>query len=271
MAKDRIQRPDGASVKTMIKEAGRIDAGLLAMKETEGDQRRAAQQAAKALFDDRVQEVLEEMDVEHINRAKQGIRVNLLRENGIENIWQLSQMSFHQLDSLEGLGDQTVRKIQDTVKGIVENTKNTIRVRIRMENPEPVDDALVCALYTSIHAKTLRERGAKLYQKHHKPLQQELVQAKKATNGLGWLFKSQTIRQEIVDSVASLQARLEGEFGQGLVAWEAMENASAETCWADYRKNASAYYAELENLGLEWGKQETSSGLPAELAAQIEA
>lgn len=87
-----------------------------------------AQQAAQALYDDRIRTALEQMDVEHINRGKQGIRVGLLREGGIENIWQLSQKSFQELSSIDGLGDQSVRKIQDTVKGIVENTKETGRM-----------------------------------------------------------------------------------------------------------------------------------------------
>ena len=121
MAKEKILRPETAKVKNMIAEATRIDAGLLAIEKTESQQRRAAQQAAQALYDDRIRKALEEMDVAHINRGKQGIRVGLLRDNGIENIWQLSQKSFQQLNAIPGLGDQSVRKIQDTVEGIVNN------------------------------------------------------------------------------------------------------------------------------------------------------
>ena len=146
MAKEKILRPEAAAVKAMIAEATRIDAGLLAMEKTESMQRRAAQQAAQALYDDRIRKTLEEMDVEHINRSKQGIRISLLRDAKSENIWQLSQKSFQHLNAIPGLGERSVRKIQDTVKGIVENTKQTIRIRIRMENPDPVDEALIRAL-----------------------------------------------------------------------------------------------------------------------------
>lgn len=125
MAKEKILRPESAEVKAMIAEATRIDAGLQEMQNSEKAHRSAAQHAAKALYEDRMREVLEDMDIEHINRGKQGIRVNLLRDNGIENIWQLSQMNQKQLGSIDGLGEQTVRKIQDTVKGI----KTTQRTR----------------------------------------------------------------------------------------------------------------------------------------------
>ena len=90
MAKEKILRPEATAVKALIAEATRIDAGLLAIEKTESLQRRAAQQAAQALYDNRIRKALEEMDIEHINRSKQGIRVSLLRDAKIENIWQLS-------------------------------------------------------------------------------------------------------------------------------------------------------------------------------------
>ena len=270
MAKEKILRPESAEVKAMIAEATRIDAGLQEMQNSEKAHRSAVQQAAKALYEDRMREVLEDMDIEHINRGKQGIRVNLLRDNGIENIWQLSQMNQKQLGSIDGLGEQTVRKIQDTVKGIKNNTKDTIRVRIRMDDPEQVDEDLIRALYIRIHGRALRQRGAALYKANHKPLQQELALAKKAQSGLGWLFKSQATRQQIVAGVESLRDRLSGEFGSALEAWEEMVQASPDVYWKDYQNNAPVYYTELENLGLDWEKTEPTTGLPAELAAQIE-
>ena len=271
MGKEKILRPEAAEIKQMIAEATRIDAGLLALQNTEKEQRRTAQQAAQALYDDRIRKALEQMDVEHINNGKQGIRVGLLRENGIENIWQLSQKSYQQLNNLEGLGDQSVRKIQDTVKGIVENTKETARIRIQMENPEQVDDDLIRALYIRIHAKPLRDQCTALYKENHKPLQQELTMAHKALSGFGWLFKSSTAKQQIVTVIGSLQERLAGSFGTSLKAWEAMENVSPDTYWADYKNNAPAYYTELETLGLNWETTEVAGGLPAQLAAKIAA
>ena len=271
MAKEKILRPDAAAVKEMIAEATRVDSGLQAMQNTETAQRRAAQKAAQALYDDRIRKALTEMDIEHINRGKRGIRVSLLRDEGIENIWQLSQKNFQQLNSIDGLGDQSVRKIQDTVKDIVENTKNTIRIRIQMEEPDAVDEELIRALYIRIHAKPLREQGKELYKQNHKPLQQELVLARKALSGFGWVFKSQAAKQQVADGVQSLQTRLSGDFGSSLAGWEEMENASPDVYWSDYKNNAPVYYTELENLGLNWEKQETPTGLPAELAAEIEA
>ncbi len=274
MASEKILRPDANLVKNLILAATQADARLQAIGNSEKAQRQAAQKAAKALYDNRIQRALEEMDVEHINNGKQGIRVNLLRNGGLENVWQVSQCSAQKLAAIEGLGEQSVRKIRDIVKQIRQNTEQTIRIRIRMENPDPVDDALICALYTAIHARPLREQAKVLYRVHHKPLQQELENARKAKSGLGWLFRSQSSRQQLVAGVQSLQDRMAGEFGNGLLtdAWAQVEDPSLDDCWTDYRNNAPVYYAELEKLGLNWENQEQAAGgLPAQLAAEIEA
>ena len=273
MGKEKILRPDSGTVKAMMETASRIDAKLQQIAASEDPQRRRTQEVAQRLYDDRIREELEAMDVEHINKGKQGIRVGLLRSNGVETVWQTSRLSFQQICDIDGLGEQSALKIRDTVEQIIQNTKDTIRIRIRMENPGQVDDDLIRALHIRIHSRPLREEAKQLYQCNHGQLQQELALAKKSLSGLGWMFKSRTAKQQITAAVESLRTRLEGDFGSGVLpdAWRAVENASSEFCWRDYKNNAPVYYAELENLGLYWEKQETAGGLPAQLAAQIEA
>jgi superfamily II DNA or RNA helicase len=257
----------------MMETGSRIDAKLQEICASEEAQRRSARMTAQQLCEDRIREELEQMDVEHINNGRQGIRVGLLRNAGVDNVWQASRLSFRQICDIDGLGEQSALKIRDIIQQITRNTKDTIRIRIRMENPSPADEALIKALYVCIHARSLRERSKVLYQTHHNGLQQDLELAKKALSGLGWLFKSRGAKQQIADAVNRLRTRLEGDFGNGtlLDAWTAVEGASPEECWTDYQNNAPVYYAELENLGLHWEKQEAAGGLPAQLAAEIEA
>lgn len=94
MGKEKILRPDSGTVKAMMETASRIDAKLQQIAASEDPQRRRAQEAAQRLYDDRIREELEAMDVEHINKGKQGIRVGLLRSNGVETVWQTSRLSF---------------------------------------------------------------------------------------------------------------------------------------------------------------------------------
>lgn len=273
MEKEKILRPDTDAVKAMMATVSKMDEKLQAICTSEDSQRCNVQNAAQRLYDDRIRKALEQMNVEHLNKGKQGIRIGLLRNSGVENIWQASCLSFQQICDIDGLGEQSALKIQDTIKQICQNTKETIRIRIQVENPGKVDDDLIRALYIRIHARPLRERGRVLYQANHNPLQQELFLAKKACSGFSWLFKSKSAKQKLVAAVESLRTRMAGEFGSGtlLADWTKVESASIETCRADYKNNAPEYYAELENLGLNWEKQEAFHGLPAQLAAEIEA
>ena len=245
MGNEKILRPD---VKNMMAAASRIDSKLQEVSGSADAYRRAAQDAAQQLYDDRLRKELEKMDVDHINNAKQGIRTPLLRDAGIQNVWQASQLSFRQICDIDGLGEQSAQKIRDTVQQICENTKSTLRVRLQIDNPTAADDLLIRALYQLIHFRPLREQAKELYQKHHTPLQQELALCKKAANGFGWLFQSKARKQQIAQAADALQERLLGEFGNGVLldAWTAIEQVSLEACWTDYRQDASAYYAQLE-------------------------
>jgi len=124
---ETASRPASADVKAMIAEATRMDAALHTLQNTDTAQRKAAQQAAQALYADRMRSALEQMEVEHINRGKLGLRVGLLRDHGIQTIWQLSQVGFQQLCAIDGLGEQSARKILDTTRQIIDHTKETIR------------------------------------------------------------------------------------------------------------------------------------------------
>ena len=232
MAEKKPVRPAADAVRSMTEQAARIDKALKNVANSEKAQRKRAQNAAQQLYDDRVNTALEEMDVEHVNKARQGIRVQLLRDAGIENIRQLSALSFRQICDIDGLGEQSAEKIQDTVKQIIDNTKKTLRIRIRMENPGDADDELIQILYALLHGRPIREKCARLYKKHHASVEREIALAQQSGGALGWLFKSRAKKTEISSAAESLQARLQGEFGtkNGLEQWKELEQVSLEEC-----------------------------------------
>ena len=201
----KIIRPDSDTTKRFIKEAAKIDAELQEIITSEDLQRQSAQNAAKQLYNERIRKTLEEMDIEHINNGKQGIRVSLLRAKGIENVYQASQLSFQKICNIEGLGEQSARKILEIVKQITKNTKDTIQIRIQIDNPHKVDDDLVQALYTMIHSHPIREQCSVLYKNNHAELIKELKLAKKALNGLGWIFKSRTKKELIISAIERIR------------------------------------------------------------------
>lgn len=233
-----------------------------------------AQTAAQALFDDRMRLELEAMDVEHINNGKQGIRVGLLRDAGVVNVYQASRMGYQQLCAIDGLGEKSARKIGEITGKIIENTKSTIRIRLSVDQPHKTDQDLICALYRLIYCRAPRKICARVYEENHAPLQEALALAEQSLGGFKWMFRSKGQKDRILTAVEGLQARMAGEFGTcpAVGVYQRVLEASAQVCMEDYIKNSPMYYAELERLGLEWGKeQKTPGGLPEQLAAEIEA
>ena len=274
MARERYDRPEAGKVKAMVAAATGIDARLGSVIAQEPEQRRCAQIAAQALFQERVRLALQEMDVEHINKGKQGIRVQLLRDAGFVNVYQVSQLSFGRLCAIDGLGERSAEKILGIVREISQNTKQTIRIRIQVEQPGKTDEDLVRALYVLIHSRKPRQVCGAIYEAAHAPVQQELALAKQSLGGFGWLFKSRKKKDEILTGVERLQARLRGPFGDGVALgeYDKVQAVTSEVYWKDYIQNAPAYYAELEQLGVQWEKQDAApGGLSAQLAAEIEA
>ncbi|MBQ7999993.1 MAG: DEAD/DEAH box helicase [Ruminococcus sp.] len=265
---------DRGQIKRLIKQARDTDEGYKKLIESESSQVLAVRQAAQGLYNDRLRATLEAMDTEHLAKGKQGIRVSLLVDAGIKNIWQLSRMTSARIESIKGVGAQSALKITETVKQIVENTKENLRVRINADNPNKADTDIVRALYVYLRCKPLREKARSLYEANHKPLMAELESAKKAGSGLSWLFTSKAKKAMAQQAADSLALRLSGEFGSTALfsQYNSIVTAPRETYMADFLLNSAEYYSALEQAGQGLGvPQNGDMGLPAQLVREVEA
>lgn len=265
---------DRSQIKKLIKRAKDIDAGYKKLIDSEGEQIVSVRKSAQALYNDRLKSSLEAMDTEHLAKGKQGIRVSLFTDAGIENIWQLSQMSYNQIVAIKGVGEQTAQKVSATVKQIVENTKENLRVRINADNPNKADENLVKALCVLIKCKPLRESAKALYEANHTPLLKELESAGKAGSAISMLFASKSKKANAQMSVESLSRRMSGEFGSTALfeEYNAVLDASNSTCMADFMLNSASYYTALEQVGQGLVAPDNSNmGLPAQLVKEVEA
>ena len=264
-------RPDA---KELISRANAQLAGFRAVIDSESAEREAVRLKAQALFDDRLKTALEELEVEHLAKGKQGIRVSLLRDKGYTNMWQVSKLSFSQICSIEGLGQQSATKILDITKQTVENTKENLRVRINPDYPTNADNELVKALYIMIKNGPLRAECGRIYNANYSEVNVEISALKKAKNGLSWLFASKSKKQLAENSANTLAQRFNGEFGSTALIEAYKANCSADLglCFGDFASNSVAYYTALEQVGKSFAKENVSdTGLSSELLAEIEA
>lgn len=268
------KRPDSGLVKSLSERAMSQLAGFKTIVDAERNERENVRLKAQALFDDRYKTALENIEIEHLSKGKQGIRVSLLREKGYTNMWQIKNLSFSQICAIEGIGEQSARKILDITQQTAENTKENLKVRINIDTPTKADEDLVKAIYIMIKNAPLRVEAASLYNDNSKAVAAEVSAAKKAKSGIGWLFASKAKKEGAESAVASLERRLSGEFGNTalLENFNANNNADTALCFGDFAKNSVSYYTALEQVGKSFGKESTAdTGLSSELLKEIEA
>ena len=209
--------PDKKQIKLLIKSVRQTDSELLSAIEARKDDIAQLRRAADQFIQENRKAELESMDVEMLAQGKQGIRVSYLKNAGIHNIYQLSQLSRTQIEALDGIGAQGAAKIYELTKQIVKNSRENLSVRIQADDPDKADDVLVTALYRLVVGEQHRNQFEILYETHHKALMKELALAQKAAGGISWFFASKQEKEAAVQAAESLQQRFAGDFCGGKV------------------------------------------------------
>ncbi len=268
------EKPDKNQIKGLIKRAQSIDAGMKSAIDSQKIEIAEVRRATDLFYNEKFKAELESMSVDMLAQGKQGIRVSYLKDAGIHNIYQLSQLSRVRIEALEGIGAQGAEKIDELAQGIVENTRKKMSVRINVDTPSKADDTLIRALYQLIVHDDLRAEMTALYEEHHKPVIKEIAKAQKAAGGMSWFFASKTEREEALTAIGSLTQRLAGPFGDKsrFEDYNAVLKEDITECRAHFRAESSRYYATLEKYCKHLNTSEPQkAGLPEELVREIEA
>ena len=183
-------KPEHKQIKSLIKQAQAVDNRLKEALYEERNEVANLRLTADAFYNDKLKTTLESIDVEILSQGKQGLRVQTLKDAGINNIYQLSQMQIPRIQTINGIGQQSASKIYTLTKQIVDNTKQKLSVRINVDTPTVADDNLVRALYTLICHGKIRPQLKGLYDANHQALQKEIKNATPATSGFKWFFTS---------------------------------------------------------------------------------
>lgn len=268
------QKPDYNRIKALVNLAYEIDNGLHDAVNSQKNEITAVRQSADSFFKGKLRDTLEGMDVDILSQGKQGIRVSLLRDAGINNIYQLSALSLPVLESLPGIGEQGAKKIFQTTRQIVDNTKNKLSVRINVDFPSETDDQLISALFLLINHDNLRPTMKMLYKEYHSILTGLASESSTAASGIKWLFASKRKKEAVLNSVSELKSLIYDIFGEESDYAEFCSICTADITErrAHFRENSALYYSTLEKYCKHLDTTEKQqAGLSADLLQKIEA
>jgi len=270
-------RPDKKSAKQSIRSMTALSAFLEDILTEEAAVRQTTQHSAGTLRQDAAAKELALLDIETLNANKDGIRISALRNAGIDNVAQIINMPIARITGINGIGEQTAKKIKSIVDEMYRTVITTAKIRIDIKVRSSNQDDLIKNLYVLRHYTPFRAKAEELLAGAPK-LKDALNEAAPASGSLKWAFSSQGKKEAAFSACEYLTAlergsfgtegsRLEDEFSRKVKL--AIKSATPAAAYSDFEQNSVAYYTLLESLGLSTAEA-VQTGLPAELVAEIE-
>ena len=237
---------------------------------------------SKKLLSHQIEEDLKNIPVEELSKAKEGIRVQALKDAGIKNIYQLKNMSYSRIDSIKGVGEVSAKAIAKNVRLIEQSTVSNATVRINADKPSRHDEQLVTDLYKLRKTKSISNDAERLYEENHAEIKDLIKKSKPARNFISWSLASKEKREIAVQSLDALKSKIEADYSDSInelyLRKKEELKAKHEEIWRDYRGNAAGYLTTLQRTKDKKASEEElkhteevaiKNGLPEELAVAI--
>lgn len=236
--------------------------------------RNAVIDAANVILTEEAGKVLENVDVDELNRDKQGIRVSALKAAGYKTVYDLMKLPLSKLNAVSGIGQAGAKKINELVQGMVNDLTGGCELKLSVDNKTPESSALVKALYLYLGTEEVEKDAVSLYQKTH----ESIAGAGEAVRPLESFFSRLFLSGEKRETAENAAAYFESLKASGYIEDvkdlrlrflnARKEPVTDSTAWEDFEKNAAAYFAVLDSLGL---MHTNSEGyMPEELRKEIE-
>ncbi|MBQ9951599.1 MAG: DEAD/DEAH box helicase family protein [Clostridia bacterium] len=213
------------------------------------------------------------MDVDELSREKLSVRLSALREAGIDNLWQIYDMSLADLTAIDGFGEQSAERVKKSVDDLAKAIEETIRVRISIDDRTPENLSLIQSLHLYVHARPLCEGADMLLNRHAARIRSAIAEARPLQNTLTRLLTFGKRKEQAARSGEYLIQQINGPFAEGasdiVREYAGLKKMTAEQRLQAFGENAAVYLAELEKF-LPALPEPSREGLPAELVDAIE-
>lgn len=273
MAADNIIRPDAGEAKRLHK-AALHTVGILEKAAAENEKRRLAAIAAlKKLRIEQASTELAAMDVSCLSAEKSGIRVAALREAGIDNMQQLSRLSESRLRAIDGIGEQSAKKIVGITKNIVRQVLRGCHVRISLDDMTAAQTELLTSVRACLALMPSSTELTELYRQYYERLKNASTQVSPALGGLKWMLADKAKRSTACSALAYLRKVSENgsieRIGKVYEQWTKLAAKPLPKLPQDFEARSAEYYAYIESLdpdAVDKGK----NGLPEEIVTEAE-
>lgn len=273
---EKYTRPDKASMKVAVSTVEQADKQYQYVVDVAEDCRRQILQEYRAEKKEAVYELLKNISVEDLNRQKQGIRVSLLKNARLENIYQVLCAGRQRLVNINGIGEAGADKIMKIARLYYQEAEKKARVRLDDTQKNPRHAAILQGLYVLTQLQEGVERAGSIQKKYHESLQEKIQSARQMQGAVGWLFKTNQQKQQALDAYHQLDTLVQRGYAvQAAKLYgrtrQVLEQDTALLGQQAFDRNTAPFYAQLEEItGESLDEKAYSGGLSVEYVQSIE-
>ncbi|MBR4342747.1 MAG: DEAD/DEAH box helicase [Lachnospiraceae bacterium] len=193
--------------------------------------------------------VLKTIPVEEINVDKSGIRTGLLKEHGLNSIYDVLNAGKPRIASIYGIGENMALKTMTIAQRIAFDIKKHIKLKLNLDNKSDEYSLLVKNVSMYIHAVSLGSECQELANEIPPNADIDLKSIKRASNPIKWLFVSESKKLEAIDAynrlINGMSAVNPGPLSDKI---QNIMNLQASDAWEHFASDSVSFFNALENI-----------------------
>lgn len=196
-----------------------------------------------------VNDELQRLPIEELNRNKLGVRINALKNAGFNTIYDVIGVSQSRLNSIYGVGTLTASQVCKEARAVRSYVDSTTDIRFSPNNKSEETVEFINTIYKYRHLKSLSVEANALYDQYHAMISEKINAANCCRNGISWLAAGNS--KKIIGKLAfkEINQLLNGDFSRKVCLLAEQRDAILTTdnakSWADFTNNTSLYHALL--------------------------
>ncbi len=195
---------------------------------------------------------LETVNIEELNRFKDGIKIKTLVNAGYDTINKLRSVSSQRLSQIHGLGEDSIKKIQKMLKVLEDEASQDIVLRFDPDKRDEMHSSLLSYMYIMRHTDMIPVKADGIRrQVSEASYKSQLTSLKEEPKFFLRLFWDDERKAEYKLRIGVVEREIQRKLIAPVLELEKEYDSikeKAKECWDDFIKDSAVYYTMVEQL-----------------------
>ena len=218
---------------------------------------------------------LKNVPIDKINENKDGFKIKLLKEKGINTIYDLLKKDKTYFNDMPYFGPQKTKKMFAIANSFARNAKINARISLSVDDVSPESTAVIKATYTYLVLQAYKKNIKDIFKGNDSKINKSLTNVRTYGNGILWQFTNSEDRNNFKNDILFLQEYIASEdtkkINQVVIEATRIKSVDKKVAWKDFASRSITYINAIEDIcpnAVGQGKNAVY-GLPNFLAKEI--